>query len=215
MPKRILNFLEKEINLHKKLVIYLLVQTLVIIAYIGYLNNEAVHSKIGIDVNGIGESISEIGKDIKILAVNDSIMFTQLRHFPTSPPITVEQMTKVSSMYSTRINPITDKKEFHCGIDYRAKRGTPVYAAASGIVEIAQPRGGYGKYVCINHNNGYQTTYSHLENIEVIPNQIVEKGQEIGKVGITGMSTGYHLHFEIIYQDVKINPNIFIDAYSL
>jgi murein DD-endopeptidase MepM/ murein hydrolase activator NlpD len=136
-------------------------------------------------------------------------MSVQLKHFPTAPPISVQEMTAVSSIYRTRTNPITHEKEFHAGVDYRAKKGTIVVAAADGIVFKARKEGFYGNLIAINHLNGYETTYTHLDQILVIENQQVFKGDTIGTVGNTGRSTGNHLHFEIAYLDKKINPEQF------
>lgn len=86
------------------------------------------------------------------------------------------------------------------GIDIGAARGTPVYAAANGIVIIARNggwNGGYGNYVVVTHSNGTQTLYSHMKNVIVSSGQSVSSGQTVGYVGATGRSTGAHLHFEV------------------
>ena len=87
------------------------------------------------------------------------------------------------------------------GIDIGAARGTPIYAAADGIVIVARKNGGwnggYGNYVVITHNNGTQTLYSHMRSVITSPGQSVSSGQVIGYVGATGMATGPHLHFEV------------------
>ncbi len=87
------------------------------------------------------------------------------------------------------------------GIDFGAARGTPVYAAADGVVIISRGgggwNGGYGNYIVITHNNGAQTLYSHLKSVAVSPGQSVSSGQTIGYVGSTGRVTGAHLHFEV------------------
>lgn len=91
----------------------------------------------------------------------------------------------------------------HNGVDYGAPRGTAIYAAADGVVKIANYRagnpwfGGYGNYIMIEHSNGTQTLYAHLSAVNVSVGDAVSKGQTIGKVGNTGRSTGSHLHFEV------------------
>lgn len=86
-------------------------------------------------------------------------------------------------------------------VDIGAARGTPIYAAAAGTVIIARNNGawngGYGNYVVITHNNDTQTLYAHMTHPDVSPGQTVEKGQLIGHVGMTGMTTGPHVHFEV------------------
>lgn len=104
----------------------------------------------------------------------------------------------ISSVFGYRIHPITGEERFHQGTDIAAPEGTPVLAAWEGRVEIAGWLGGLGFAVVISHDNGSrETRYGHLSQILVEPGQTVSKGQPIGLVGSTGMSTGPHLHFEI------------------
>ncbi len=86
------------------------------------------------------------------------------------------------------------------GVDIAAPNGTPVYAAADGVAIIARTggyNGGYGNYIILKHPNGTQTVYGHLSKVLIAPGQSVSRGEEIGKVGTSGRSTGYHLHFEV------------------
>jgi murein DD-endopeptidase MepM/ murein hydrolase activator NlpD len=154
------------------------------------------------------KKIDDIFVVLKVLVQNDSIMNTKLNHFPSNP-LDLKNMSKVSSLFKYRINPISNEKEFHAGIDYSVTRGTPVYAAAEGIVEEADIQGGYGRMIRINHENGYKTTYAHLDSIKVNKWQYVYQGDLIGTVGRSGWSTGNHLHYEISYLDKKINPIVF------
>jgi murein DD-endopeptidase MepM/ murein hydrolase activator NlpD len=99
-------------------------------------------------------------------------------------------------MFGWREHPITGDRRFHTGIDLAAATGTPVLAAYSGQVEIADSVGGYGLTVVLNHNSAQQTLYGHMSELFVRPGQWVERGTVIGRVGSTGTSTGPHLHFE-------------------
>jgi murein DD-endopeptidase MepM/ murein hydrolase activator NlpD len=103
----------------------------------------------------------------------------------------------VTSNYGWRGNPVTGDWAFHSGIDLGAPMGTPVLAAKTGRVEFAAWAGGYGNFVEIIHS-AFGTRYAHLSEIYVHPGQQVLKGQQIGRVGSTGRSTGPHLHFEVI-----------------
>ena len=94
----------------------------------------------------------------------------------------------------------------HYGIDIQLKRGDPVVAAFEGKVRIARREGGYGNVVIIRHYNGLETIYGHLSKIKVKEGQVVKSGQVIGLGGSTGHSTGPHLHFEIRFKGVPINP---------
>ena len=96
----------------------------------------------------------------------------------------------------------------HPGVDIANHIGTPVYAADSGVVLIAQGgyNGGYGNTIVIDHGGGKKTRYGHASRLLVKPGQVVEKGEEIMLMGSTGRSTGPHLHFEVIINGAKYNP---------
>ncbi|MDF5716723.1 MAG: M23 family metallopeptidase [Rhizonema sp. NSF051] len=111
--------------------------------------------------------------------------------FPLSVP------APITSLFGWRVHPITGDRRFHSGTDLGAAIGTPVLAANTGQVEIADWVGGYGLTVIINHTNAQQTLYGHMSQILVQPGQVVQKGTVIGLVGSTGNSTGPHLHFEM------------------
>ena len=114
---------------------------------------------------------------------------------------------RISSEFGTRTDPITGVVKTHGGTDIAAAQGTPILAAADGVVEIAGfNAGGYGYYVKIAHGNGYETLYGHCSVLLVSTGQAVKQGQFIAKVGSTGHSTGPHLHFEVRYNGNKVNP---------
>jgi murein DD-endopeptidase MepM/ murein hydrolase activator NlpD len=103
----------------------------------------------------------------------------------------------VTSGYGWRSNPVTGEYSFHSGIDLGASMGTPVLAAKSGKVDFAGWEGGYGNFIEVIHNS-IGTRYAHLSEVYVTAGQQVRRGQQIGRVGSTGRSTGPHLHFEVI-----------------
>ena len=104
---------------------------------------------------------------------------------------------RVTSPYGYRIHPVSKVKKMHTGIDIGEGMGAGIYASNSGTVIYADWRGGYGKTVIIDHGNYISTLYAHLNSINVKTGQKVSKGQQIGTMGSTGVSTGPHLHFEI------------------
>ncbi|ACM22436.1 peptidoglycan DD-metalloendopeptidase family protein [Thermotoga neapolitana] len=111
----------------------------------------------------------------------------------------------ISSGFGWRIHPITGKYSFHSGIDIAAPEGTPIFAAESGIVEFAGENSGYGLMIKIK-SSSYEHVYGHLSQIDVYEGQFVKKGQIIGRVGNTGLSTGPHLHFEVRVNQKATNP---------
>ena len=116
---------------------------------------------------------------------------------------------RLSSGFGKRMHPILGYNKMHKGIDFAAKRGTPIYAAGDGIIERANFYGAYGRYVRIRHNSQYKTAYAHLSKFArgVKRNFKVKQGQVIGYVGTSGRSTGPHLHYEVIFNKKQINPN--------
>jgi murein DD-endopeptidase MepM/ murein hydrolase activator NlpD len=103
----------------------------------------------------------------------------------------------ISSLFGSRVHPVTGQIRFHQGTDLAAAEGTPVVAAFSGRVEIAGQLGGYGLIVVLSHGDTHETRYAHLSEILVKAGQEVKQGTVIGLVGSTGLATGPHLHFEL------------------
>ncbi len=112
----------------------------------------------------------------------------------------------ISSPYGRRSAPFSEHSEFHRGVDIRAPYGSPVKATGNGVVRTVSYQVDYGKYVEIDHGNGIVTKYAHLSKVLVRKGQHVQKGEKIGMVGTTGNSTGPHLHYEVQYRGVPINP---------
>lgn len=118
--------------------------------------------------------------------------------------------SKISSRYGARRDPFTKRRAMHSGLDYRARRGTPVLATAGGKVIKAGRQGGYGKLVEVAHGNGLTTRYAHLSKIRVKVGQTIAKGKRVGDVGSTGRSTGPHLHYEVRRDGRSLNPIHFV-----
>lgn len=116
--------------------------------------------------------------------------------------------TKVCSGFGYRLNPIYKTVQFHPGIDITASRGTPIYAAGDGIVQTPAQNSlsGYGICVVINHGYSYQTLYAHMSRKVVTEGQVVKRGELIGYVGSTGLSTAPHLHYEVWKNGKRMNP---------
>jgi murein DD-endopeptidase MepM/ murein hydrolase activator NlpD len=115
---------------------------------------------------------------------------------------------RISSGFGMRFHPVLGYSRMHKGIDFAVPVGTPVMAAGSGIVQIAGHLGGYGNYLRINHQNGYGTAYGHLSRLApgIRPGSHVRQGQIVAYSGNTGMSTGPHLHYEILIGGNQVNP---------
>lgn len=116
---------------------------------------------------------------------------------------------RLSSGFGKRRHPILGFNKMHKGIDFAAKKGTPIYAAGDGIIERANFYGGYGRYIRIRHSAEYKTAYAHLSKFAkgIKKNIKVKQGKIIGYVGSSGRSTGPHLHYEVLFNQKQINPN--------
>lgn len=117
----------------------------------------------------------------------------------------------ISSPFGMRFHPILNISRLHAGGDIGAPSGTPIHAAADGIVIIAEVRGGYGNAVVIDHGHSLATLYGHQSAMAVRPGDIVKRGDVIGYVGSTGLSTGPHLHFETRVKGMPIDPKGVVD----
>lgn len=112
------------------------------------------------------------------------------------------------SGFGTRRHPILGYTKMHTGVDWATAYGTPIFASGNGVVEKAGWEGGYGKYIRIKHNNGYETAYGHMSAFAkgIEPGKRVRQGQVIGFVGSTGQSTGAHVHYEILVNGRFVDP---------
>lgn len=116
---------------------------------------------------------------------------------------------RISSGFGVRKHPVLGFSKMHKGIDFAAPKGTPIYAAGDGKIVKMGPFSSYGNYVRIAHSNGFDTAYAHMNGFKsgLRSGMRVKQGEVIGYVGTTGRSTGAHLHYEIMQNNVAVNPN--------
>ena len=130
-----------------------------------------------------------------------------LAAIPAIQPVKNEDLKRMASGYGYRTDPFTKVRKFHYGMDFTAKRGTPIYATGDGRVIRADNRSsGFGRHIRIDHGYGYVSLYAHLYKYNVKKNQRVKRGDIIGFVGSTGRSMAPHLHYEVIKDGARINP---------
>ena len=118
---------------------------------------------------------------------------------------------KITSKFGNRNHPVLKSVKFHRGVDIAVSLGTPVYAGIRGIVTFAGKRGNYGNLIEIEGSDGIKVRYAHLSKIDVVAGQRVSDGEKVAETGNTGMSTGPHLHYEIIVDESPVNPLNFHD----
>lgn len=131
----------------------------------------------------------------------------RLAAMPAIQPLSNKDLKRLSSPFGMRLHPIHKIPIMHEGVDFSAPRGTPIYATGNGVVKLTKKSArGYGNHVEIDHGYGFLTKYCHMQSFKVKPGQRVARGQCIGYVGNTGMSTSPHLHYEVIRNRKKVNP---------
>lgn len=181
------------------------------------LENDTKFEKLG-HLND-AELISRMNRSMDLLEhqiYSQSVSFDQLKEMageqkekmariPSVMPINIKDYT-MSSGYGYRRDPVYGTAKFHEGLDFAAATGTPVFATADAVVEVADRKDSYGNCIDLNHGYNYLTRYAHLSQILVKPGQHVKRGEMIGKVGSTGKSTGSHLHYEVRFKGEPQNP---------
>ena len=122
------------------------------------------------------------------------------------PSLMPVDTVRLTSGFGLREHPVLGGIRQHKGVDLGAPTGTPIYATANGVVEMAQWYSGYGLYVAIEHGGNIETRYGHMSQISVAAGQYVKRGEVIGYVGATGRATGPHLHYEVRVNGEAVNP---------
>lgn len=158
-------------------------------------------------INSISTSIvgqSKSFEELIKLALNKEKM---LQSVPSIIPIGDKELTRLSSTFGIRNDPIYNVPKMHSGLDFTAPTGSKIYATGDGIIETMEySTGGYGNHIVIDHGFGYKSHYAHLSKFETKRNRKVKRGELIGRVGSTGKSTAPHLHYEVIKNGNKIDP---------
>ena len=152
------------------------------------------------------------GQNTDLMTVVESRLFDQKvkkMMVPTQQPL---QTGHVGSPFGWRLDPFTGRTALHTGLDFQAGPGTPILAAAGGVVVAQENHPAYGQMVEIDHGNHLLTRYAHASKIWVRKGDLVKRGQKIAEVGTTGRSTGPHLHFEVMVQGVPQDPQKFLAA---
>jgi murein DD-endopeptidase MepM/ murein hydrolase activator NlpD len=138
------------------------------------------------------------------LADNKEKLFAAI---PAIQPIANKQLIALASGFGQRIHPVYKVKKMHTGIDFAAEIGTPIYATADGkVISVDVKFSGYGKLVEIDHGFGYRSRYAHMHEFAVRVGQNIKRGDLVGYVGNTGLSTAPHLHYEVLINGNQVDP---------
>lgn len=157
--------------------------------------------------NDLSDSTQRLVESTHSMLINIKDQGKHGRNIPAIQPIANRQLTLLTASYGMRINPFHKRIQPHLGVDYTVPEGTRVFATADGKIKeytlISAPS---GKSITIDHGNGYETYYSHLDKIDIPRSRRVKRGEIIGMSGNTGLSLTPHLHYEVRYKGEKINP---------
>ncbi|MBC7718865.1 MAG: M23 family metallopeptidase [Chitinophagaceae bacterium] len=149
---------------------------------------------------------------VDLMTVMESRLFDQKIKklmVPTQQPVAGSLL---GSSFGWRIDPVNGRSALHTGLDFPSEQGTPIVAAAGGVVVAQEYHPAYGNMVEVDHGNDLITRYAHASKVLVKKGDVVKRGQKIAEVGSTGRSTGAHLHFEVLVQGVFQDPQKFLNA---
>lgn len=164
-----------------------------------------------VDPSNIIETISYQEQSFEYISMIVEVKWDSINSIPFGIPVSSADMSRISDGYGWRKHPILNKWIYHDGIDISAPVGVGVYSTSAGVVEYVKiSEQGYGNKVVINHDYGYKTVYAHLNDINVKEGDSIQRGDVIGTVGTTGLTTGPHLHYEVLHENIPVNPNQFI-----
>jgi len=144
---------------------------------------------------------------VKILGSKADWYENLFDYVPSINPLNPDKLKRISSKFGKRFHPIKKKVKAHLGLDISAKKGTAIHSSATGtVIKVISSNRGYGNQVIIEHDYGFRTRYAHMHSFIVKKGDSIKKGQIIGFVGNTGLSTAPHLHYEIIKNGKYIDP---------
>jgi murein DD-endopeptidase MepM/ murein hydrolase activator NlpD len=141
--------------------------------------------------------------DIELLVKNKEKLLLAI---PAIQPVSNKDLNRIASGFGMRLHPILKIYRPHNGLDFTAPTGVPIYATADGKVDKAEFNAGFGNHVVINHGYGFETLYGHMVKIKVHAGEVVKRGEVIGYLGSTGLSSGPHCHYEVHRNGVPVDP---------
>jgi murein DD-endopeptidase MepM/ murein hydrolase activator NlpD len=136
------------------------------------------------------------------LRLMPAMSFADSSYTPSIWPV----LGHITDSFGERLDPFSGEGAFHTGVDVASDYGAPVHATADGIITIAENHAGYGRLVVIDHGFGITTWYAHLSSFSAVPGARVKRGEVVGYTGISGRSTGPHVHYEVRMNNAPINP---------
>lgn len=171
------------------------------------MSTEDLRRELDSRTSDINEKSSNLVKSNQNLVTRMELVGERINNIPAIQPIANKQLTLLAASYGMRIHPFYKKLQPHQGVDFTIPEGTRVFATADGVVKnLSLKNSTQGKTIVIDHGNGYETSYSHLDKIDIPRNRKVKRGETIGYSGNTGLSLIPHLHYEVRFNGVRVDP---------
>ena len=170
-------------------------------------NRSELHSDMGQRISKLEQRMGDIEAAWQQIITRGKELGKESNHIPSIQPVINKQLTLLTAGYGTILNPFYRTMKSHQGVDYTVAEGSSIFATADGRVkEISDKSSTLGKTIVIDHGNGYQTSYSHLLSVLVHKGQTVQRGDIIALSGNSGLSLAPHLHYEVRYNGIRIDP---------
>lgn len=168
--------------------------------------NKEIDNYTAEDIEKLIDKIEAESKSLDEVFRSAGVKDANLSSMPVLKPVADKYVNRLASGYGSRFHPILKVNKMHKGLDFAASTGTPIYATGDGSVKVSEFNSGYGNMVVLKHGNGYESLYAHMSRAKVRSGQKVKRGDVIGYVGSTGLSTGAHLHYEIHKNGEPVDP---------
>ena len=182
-------------------------ERIVLYEHLVEMDNDELTKLLDKKLQNAAKQESEILRSYEDLRYNISSGVLSIDYVPAIQPVNNKQLTLLAAGKKPLINPFHRTMREHHGVDYLVPEGTAVFATADGVVKsLSEKNTSHGKAVTISHGNGYETSYSHLLDIRVKKGQKVKRGDIIALSGNSGLSFVPHLHYEVIYNDTRVDP---------
>ncbi len=154
----------------------------------------------------VERQMSDLVRSTETMHANSEALTGNDRNIPSIQPIANKQLSLLTASYGMRMNPFYKTLKSHQGVDYTIPEGTRIFATADGVVKSIVTNSTAGKEIVIDHGNGYTTSYSHISATKVSKGKRVKRGDIIALSGNTGLSTAPHLHYEVSYNGMRVDP---------
>ncbi|MFI3324327.1 MAG: M23 family metallopeptidase [Rikenellaceae bacterium] len=169
-------------------------------------SNKELEATLSSKLSHVEERIIELERTTQTMHANGATLGASARNIPAIQPIANKQLTLLTASYGMRMHPFYKTLKSHQGVDYTVPEGTRIFATADGTVKNITTNSTSGKEITLDHGNGYTTTYSHISGTKVAKGRKVKRGDIIALSGNTGLSITPHLHYEVSYNGMRVDP---------